>query len=324
MAYTIGDPILDDEYNVFATGNAAFGVSDPNTANVNAVWGVGFGNKGYGQSTELTPVQNGETVTATQWQTLIDRILTSDDHQGVGGLGDMPGDLGAGGAALTTGDTVEIINTLSANITQIYTNRLTSIATATNTPQAAAASASWDVSSVHTIAVEFTSGDEMRYFFNCGGNIEISATRTGGGSGEDNAAWDTLLSDINIVRFGAEGTTKIGGGGTGTTIIETTIGYFDMTTSPVQVFRQYGGTAYANDNLQVTCQSNGTQGVNGDEGDILTFVTTLEVGAPPTASPAVDGTTTVTATVNFPETTYLTETWNSGGVTFPTVSVVQS
>jgi len=40
MAYTTGHTILDDEYNIFATGNAA-GTGDNGTANLNTLWGTG-------------------------------------------------------------------------------------------------------------------------------------------------------------------------------------------------------------------------------------------------------------------------------------------
>ena len=49
MAYAQGDSILDDHYNIFATGNAA-GSGDHSVANINTIWGSGDGvNKGYGQ-----------------------------------------------------------------------------------------------------------------------------------------------------------------------------------------------------------------------------------------------------------------------------------
>ena len=49
MAYTAGDTILDDEYNTFATGNAA-GTGDNGTANLNTLWGTGTGDYGYGET----------------------------------------------------------------------------------------------------------------------------------------------------------------------------------------------------------------------------------------------------------------------------------
>ena len=41
MAYTSGDTILDDHYNDFATS-------------VNAIWGSGSGDKGYGQTNTVS------------------------------------------------------------------------------------------------------------------------------------------------------------------------------------------------------------------------------------------------------------------------------
>ena len=51
MAYTSGDTILDDHYNGFVTS-------------VNALWGTGTGDKGYGQGTTVSSVSAGNTITA--------------------------------------------------------------------------------------------------------------------------------------------------------------------------------------------------------------------------------------------------------------------
>jgi hypothetical protein len=50
MTYTAGQLILDDEYNIFVAGNATFGSLNHGVANLNTVWGEGFGDKGYGMS----------------------------------------------------------------------------------------------------------------------------------------------------------------------------------------------------------------------------------------------------------------------------------
>ncbi len=47
MGYAQGDTILDDEYNTFATGNAA-GSGDNSVANLNTLWGTGTGDRGEG------------------------------------------------------------------------------------------------------------------------------------------------------------------------------------------------------------------------------------------------------------------------------------
>jgi hypothetical protein len=64
MAYTSGDTILDDHYNDFATS-------------VNAIWGTGTGDSGYGESSTVSAVSAGATITATQWTTLLARISSA-------------------------------------------------------------------------------------------------------------------------------------------------------------------------------------------------------------------------------------------------------
>ena len=52
MAYQTGDIILDTHYNGFVTS-------------VNTMWGAGTGVRGYGQSTTVSTVSDGTTITAT-------------------------------------------------------------------------------------------------------------------------------------------------------------------------------------------------------------------------------------------------------------------
>jgi hypothetical protein len=72
MAYIAGDTILDTHYNGFVTS-------------VNAIWGTGTGVRGLGQSTVLSAVSAGNTVTASQWATLLTRIKSISNHQGNNG-----------------------------------------------------------------------------------------------------------------------------------------------------------------------------------------------------------------------------------------------
>ena len=61
MAYQTGDNILDTHYNDFGTS-------------VNALWGTGTGDAGYGESTTVSTVSDGDTITAAQWSTVLSRI----------------------------------------------------------------------------------------------------------------------------------------------------------------------------------------------------------------------------------------------------------
>ena len=106
MTYSAGNIIVDDDYNIFATGNAA-GTGDNSVNNINTIWGVGTGDKGYGQSTTVAAVSAGDTVSATQWATLLTRNASLASHQG---------------SSITsisnpsTGDTIAAYTALSTNI----------------------------------------------------------------------------------------------------------------------------------------------------------------------------------------------------------------
>ena len=63
MAYSQGSVIAAADYNTLING----------TNQLNTVWGVGSGNAGYGQSA-ISTVASSDTVTATQWATVINRL----------------------------------------------------------------------------------------------------------------------------------------------------------------------------------------------------------------------------------------------------------
>ena len=81
MTYSAGNTIIDDDYNIFATGNAA-GSGDDSVANINSVLGAGSTEYGYGQTNTLAAVSAGNTVQATNWANLIARNETLAAHQG--------------------------------------------------------------------------------------------------------------------------------------------------------------------------------------------------------------------------------------------------
>ena len=70
MTYSAGSTIVDDDYNIFATGNAA-GTGDAGVANINTILGVGDNERGYGQSGGLTSVSAGSSVLASEWASLL-------------------------------------------------------------------------------------------------------------------------------------------------------------------------------------------------------------------------------------------------------------
>ena len=219
MAYTTGDIILDDHYNDFATS-------------VNAIWGTGSGDSGYGQGTTVSAVSAGTTITAAQWTTLLARISSAASHQS---------------SSITAisnpsaGDTISAYTALSTNIGTITTNRLNVHA------RQSVANTNRDNSNTFTGTLTFThkwawaSTNQARYFFNAGGRLSISGSQSGHGSDSKGNEWATLLTQAGTYYVYAQTSGKSGGSGSPSTN-DTNKGYHDLTSSYVTVFLQYEDT----------------------------------------------------------------------------------
>ena len=317
MAYSVGSTILDDDYNIFATGNAA-GTGDNSVNNINTILGTGTGDKGYGQTNTLSAVSAGNTVQATSWANLVARNSTLASHQGTSIT------------AITqpsAGNTVEVFSALSANIDAVNTDRNNAAAEGSDSTVNSVTTTAWNTSSTLSKTFTFASANQARYFFNAGGQIRISWSRTGGTSSTQNTTWSNLLTacgtlvltgaaaskTINSVAY--TGLTKIGGSGTPTTLT-TTEGYYALDGTPSLNFKQVPASPYGANEVEVSYSVSGA---------VLTIYTDLsdDYTPPDPASPDnVDGTLTQVSTVRFPSTTHLSDTW--GSVTQNTPSWVQS
>jgi hypothetical protein len=219
MAYTTGDTILDDHYNDFATS-------------VNAIWGTGSGDSGYGQGTTVSAVSAGSTITAAQWTTLLARISSAASHQ-VSSITAISNP--------SAGNTISAFTALSTNIGTITTNRLNVHA------RQAAVSTNRDNTNTFTGTLTFTnkwawgSANQARYFFNAGGRLSISGSQSGHGSDSKGNEWANLLSAAGTYYVYAQTSGKSGGSGSPSTN-DTNKGYHDLTTSYVTVFQQYEDT----------------------------------------------------------------------------------
>lgn len=325
MAYQTGDTILDDEYNVFATGNAGGSATD--SANVNNLWGTGTADRGYGQSGTLSAVSAGSNVTATQWATLLSRITSMGNHQGTS-LGAM--------TSPSAGNEIEIIGAISGNISSLHSNRLNKAAN--GTAEGAVNSDStgtWVASAIQEVTVTFQSADQARYYFNAGGYLQIDPQMVSYTSDAKARSWDALTQMCGNIRFEAQGTSVSGGSDSITvteahtstnTTLATTIGYYDMTTAYQTIFVRTlttGGSPYiagGANNVKIEAKSNGTQGSNSDTGTIITFkISFLDASSDQTSYDKADYNVldqmdgTVRNSVNRipPSGTYLTNTWGT-------------
>jgi len=267
MAYQTGDTILDDHYNGFANDNS------PN--NINKIWGTGNADYGYGQSNTISTVSAGSTVTAAQWNTVLDRMQSIKNHQG--------SSISTGAGTLSGGDPIQAILTISTDITTLGTNRINCAAAnrtlSTGVTGTRTFTGTWTTSTIHEVSYTFASVDAARYFFNAGGQIKWDGSLNGFTSRFKTLDWENLLETrFGTFNFGATGS-NITGNGTLSTNNNTT-GYYDLIGTGYQtIFKMFGGQltySYYNTNfVQVEVKTNGTAGSNAANGNVITVKVTM-------------------------------------------------
>lgn len=277
MTYTSGSTILAGDYNDFRGPNGPNQAYPSNAAalgSVAALIGVGYGTRGYGQTTTVLPATStGGLVTANNWNTLRSVMVTLNTHTGsaltlqptVVADGLITAEDGSGSrknipGLITTLDT----NRLNASVSEMS---LTQVLTSTRT-------SSWSTNVYHEFYVNFGNEDNARYFFNSGGEVRFIAARTGGVSTTLNTAISTMLNQMGTIKFGATTTSYTGTGG-----FVGAIGYYDLTSSYQQCFTHSGpaGT-YANISYTITALRENYAGLNGANGNQVRFRATFGLG----------------------------------------------
>lgn len=167
-----------------------------------SILGVGSGSRGYGQSlssSELPVAPAPVTIDDAQWDTLYTDLVNIIIHQ-TGNLPPLPnvneGDVVRLGASFPLSSYETAIANADANRFNIALARgtLTSIGSVNY-------STAWVTQAQSTVEVTFPNADAARYFFNSGGKIRFSSSRTGGSSTAQNSSWTSLLTSAGIVSF---------------------------------------------------------------------------------------------------------------------------
>jgi len=313
MTYTSGALIEATDYNGFVSTTA--------NANVNDVWATGASDKGWGQ-TGLTTVSATNTITATQWASLVNTLAS---------MGSQTGTTITARAAPTAGTVIGILTAVNTDLTNVTTNRANAVAvgtqytswTGTNSKTAGTSGNPWTITFTNTVT--FASANAMRYFFNGGGLIKLDVFKNATGATGD-PEWNdlaaTLCGDIyfsgvaashTIAGVSYTGTTKIGGTGTPNTL-STATGRYALTAGAAAtiIYKQFADTApYTANFIQHSVALDATS-------TILTFTTLWSAsdGDPISGGTASSGATPGTAPTTIctyfpPSTTYLTASWGT-------------
>jgi hypothetical protein len=169
---------------------------------VEGIMGAGSGNSGYGQSLVSAAVAEGNTVTINEWANLRYDIINARVHQ----TGSLPSPV-----AVAEGNTIRYstvnapVDTYDTLADTIISNKFTVGAGqfATNVPSAPSTrTASWNNSLSCTVQFYWANSNQARYFFNSGGQVRVTSSRSGGSSSQQNTAWTSLLSSSGTQSFG--------------------------------------------------------------------------------------------------------------------------
>lgn len=302
MAYASGGLIEATDYNGFV-------------ASVNAIWGVGSGDSGYGQVTTLSTVTAAvSTVTATQWSDLITRIDSMKNHQNVGAPG-------SGITKPVAGGTITFLSTLSTQIANITTNKLLNAGDGFGTNIASGTiqltnAAGWTTVRTQEISLTWGSYNQMRYFFNTGGYATATVANSVFSGNIKSTTWDAFCTAFGTLRLNAQTSEKVGGSGTLSTN-NTTIGFHDLTTTHQTIFEQFESSATYNTNY-LTFQAR----LNATHASGTATILYLKIIYTDASADFLDDTVTGTAQMDVTAIpsgiTYISNTW--GGVTGASVT----
>ena len=275
-----------------------------------AVLGNGSGTSGYGQQARIvsTAVAEGTKVSINEWANLRFDIINAYKH--INGSNPVT-------AVVAEGNTIRYTSSFTpdtgaADVPQkqyddwandITNTRFTVAAgeSATTAVTTSSRTTAWVSQCECVIQLYWSNANDARYWFNSGGKIRISASRSGGVGTAQNTSWTSLLS--------AAGTQSFGGAvpSTGTTPNDGTNWY--KTTSTFQTF--YTATAsspYGSNNyrLQARCvdvaSNSGGTAASGEIRVLFTDgYTDSGAGFVPNPAPGddIDGTLTVSVSTLF-------------------------
>jgi hypothetical protein len=291
MAYGTGGIAAAADYMGFRGSNDPSSPYPNNTAATNAIAaliGVGYGSRGYGQiSTVLPATVTGNTITAALWNSLYGVMSTLNTHTGSGLT--LPGNV-VPGDTITANDGTGGKPNLASLCTSLDSSRLSYNISQMQLSSKLSSSrtTAWSNSVYHEFTLTFSNEDLARYFFNSGGQIYISASRTGGTSNYINSSLSRLLSDMGTIQIGSQSTTYTGVGGTAYPI-----GYYGLTGTYQTLFVHLGTTyGYTSMSYTVTARTENITSSNGGNGSIIRIRSTIATNAGGYYGHVLDGTLT--------------------------------
>lgn len=236
---------------------------------VNSILGVGNSNRGYGQQLDSQPAEQGSLITATQWNRLSNDISDTVIHQ-TGAFPTLPTYSKNRSITLADVDQLEsLVTVLDTNRFNVGTGR-----TEVTTVASKSSNQTWTTRATAVLTVTFSNSNQARYFFNSGGKIRFSSSRSGGTSSLQNSAWTSMLAAIGNLEFTGNSSQLLN--------------YYNLTNGYQIWFQQNTSTPYSSNYFRIEAASDAPSNIAG-VASILYFKFTWE-DLYPGVSDKVDGT----------------------------------
>ena len=233
----IGDLISATDYNNIRT-------------KISNIMGVGSTTSGYGQTLNApAALSSGATVTKLQWDNLRFDIVNAIVHQ----TGSNPTI-----TIVNEGDVIRYgtshpnfqYNTLAD---QAVTNKF-NLGTGqfvTEIVGSSTRNTSWASQVSSTVTINFADNNAVRYFFNSGGKIRFTSSRTGGTGTLQDQRWSSLLTGAGQPFFAADSSLYPASGGNAT---YNNIGFWQLTTSDQQVWSFQASSPYTSNTWRLNAR----------------------------------------------------------------------
>ena len=291
------------------------------------VLGTGSGNSGYGQPFVSTAVAEGNSITINEYANLRYDIFSAYVHQ----VGSNPSTV-----TVVEGDTVRFsaidapVTTYDALANTLISNRFNVGAgqSATNIPTAPSSTTwpgiygtSWNSLIQCTVTATWPDSNQARYFWNSGGQIRFTASRSGGSSTTQNTQWTSILSTAGIQTYGGNNP----GAGTSPNDGQN---WYRCTNTRQLWYSQSGSSPYGSNTYKIYARtldaSNNSTGTARQGEWHIEFVDNytdpFEFVSPPPAD-SVDGTFTVAVSLQYATGILVPPSQGSFTVTLPTVTI---
>lgn len=200
---------------------------------VSLVLGTGSAQYGYGQPVASGQVSTNNKITVTQWSNLRSDLLKCRRHQtSVNESGELVDPTinttitdAHRAAYLTFAERIRLDANRLASPPDLEASKVDLIS-----PRKVRTS-SWNSTITQTVTVSFGSADAARYYFNSGGDFRFSVGYVKGASNPKNNSWETIFLNMGTIIFNHTQTTASSG-------TPTAYGWYDLTTSDVQIFEK--------------------------------------------------------------------------------------